>query len=49
MDDKKMSKKERGFSDSKFDKTNEIFVAMWKDNKCFPSATNFDTIYKDGV
>ncbi|KFM60345.1 PiggyBac transposable element-derived protein 2, partial [Stegodyphus mimosarum] len=44
MDDKKMSKKERGFYDSKFDTTNEILVVKWKDNKCVSLATNFDTI-----
>ena len=44
MDDKKMSKKERGFYDSKFDKTNEILAVKWKDNKNVSLATNFDTI-----
>ncbi|XP_035206798.1 piggyBac transposable element-derived protein 3-like [Stegodyphus dumicola] len=44
MDDKKMSKKERGFYDSKFDTTNKILVVKWKDNKCVSLATNFDTI-----
>lgn len=43
MDDKKMSKK-RVFFNGKFGKINETFVLKWKDNKGFPSATNFDTI-----
>lgn len=44
MDNKKMSKKDRGFYDSKFDKTNAILVVKWKDNKSFSLATDFDTI-----
>ena len=42
MCSKKMSKMERGFSDSSFDTKNKISAVRWNDNRVVSVITNFE-------